>query len=629
MISGIPTLRQHLEIFQQTFSNALTGESPQSQQPNHIHTLLRPHQRACVSRMDILENKLKYGYPIENQIFFSSYGFLSDPDGVGKTLTVLSHISHKSNERMNTLTNPTTLPNPLHLHPSSTSSCFSLAEVKPETLYDNLIVVSHTVFRQWQDTILNSTNLNAFFIKTVKNLDDDSLLNNLRTSHCTLISNTLLPYFLTNLEARNHRPIWRRVFFDDADTIKIPSSCKQIPALFTWFITGHFENVMFSNQCYHSYLTRQLPEDFINTLCPELQQQVRNSVTNHPNTTFFRTNSHGYFLQFIKNIHPLRGNLVIRSSPDFIQESIQFPELRRQTIRCLTPERYRLVENVLPESVAEILHAGDISGALVALGVTTHTPLTLVEAVTQYKRKELENNKALLEEVLQEGMSETEEALIKLREEIRKQEEDLLNLEIRLTNVSKDSCAICFDNPENTCITPCCSRSFCASCILEWMTRVPSCPLCRKSFHANELLQIGSECKIIERGAKQEGLLKKHQEFVKLFQENPNGRFIVYSKYDNPFISIRPRHYREMNMNMLSGNKDQIANTLSDFENGYVKVLFINSRSSSAGINIPSATHIIFWHKMSEEEEKNIISRAYCLGRTQPLQSITLLHERE
>jgi hypothetical protein len=629
MISVIPTLRQHLEIFQQTFSNALTNESSQAQQPNHILTPLRPHQKACVARMDFLENKLKYGYPIQNQILFSGYGFLSDPDGVGKTLTALSYISQKTNQQLATITNPTALPNPLLLHPSSSSACFSLAEIKPEIVYENLIVVSHTVFRQWQDTITNSTNLHPFFIKTIKNLDDDSLLDHLQASHLTLISNTLLPAFLTNLEARNHKPIWKRVFFDDADTIKIPSSCKQVPALFTWFITSHFENILFSNQCYHSYITRQLSDDFISTLCPELQQQVRQSIANHPNTTFFRCNSHSYFQSFIKNTHPLRGNLVVRCFPDFLQESIQFPELRRLTLRCRTPARHRLVENALPAPVAEILHAGDISGALVALGVSTHTPLTLVEAVTQYKRKELENNKALLEEVLQEGISDTDEAVVKLCRDIQKQEEEIVSIQTRLANVSKESCAICFDSPESTCITPCCSRSFCTSCILEWMSRVASCPLCRTSFHPNELLHLGNECRIIEREPREEALLKKHEQFVKLFNETPNGKFIVYSKYDNPFISIPSRYFRNMNMTFLSGNKDQIANILSDFERGYIKVLFVNPRTSIAGINIPSATHILFWHKIVEEDEKNIISRAYCLGRTQPLHCITLLNERE
>ena len=99
--------------------------------------------------------------------------------------------------------------------------------------------------------------------------------------------------------------------------------------------------------------------------------------------------------------------------------------------------------------------------------------------------------------------------------------------------------------------------------------------------------------------------------------------YYILISFLNPYLTI---YY---NISFLQGNKDAIANTLADFENGYINILFINNSSYIAGLNIPSATHIVLWHKMQEDIEKNIIGTAYCLGRQAPLSCVTLLHERE
>jgi SNF2 family DNA or RNA helicase len=79
----------------------------------------------------------------------------------------------------------------------------------------------------------------------------------------------------------------------------------------------------------------------------------------------------------------------------------------------------------------------------------------------------------------------------------------------------------------------------------------------------------------------------------------------------------------------LNGNKDVIAHTLAEFKDGSIRVLLLDSRNAAAGLNIPSATHVILLHKMLHEEEKQILGRAYRLGREGPLNFIKLLHERE
>jgi hypothetical protein len=516
-----------------------------------------------------------------------------------------------------------------NLHPSSTAACFSIApHTASQNVYDSLIVVPHTIYKQWQDTIENHTTLKAHFLKSQRDLDKDNLLTSLESSHCTLISNTLLQSFLTNLQARTQpqQPSWRRVFFDEADTIKISGGCQKPIANMTWYVTASYTNMLCVNQYYHSYIIRQLTPPILESLDPEIQEMLQHYVNNHPNVTFFRTTSSNYFTD-IRSSHPLRGHLVVKSSKTFLDQSIQLPPLHQQILRCQTPLTQQLLDQAIPPETETLLHAGDISGALMSLGVSSHTPLTIVDAVTEFRKKELDRLKRLYTFKEQEtyiSAQAKETALAALQYKIQTAEQQLQSLQKRIEEATKESCSICFETPSEPVLTPCCSKMFCGSCILSWMTRTPACPLCRKAFHPSELKRIGQEYK----GTKT-ALPKKIDALLQILQENPNGKFLIFSRYENPLLSIQETIQEHYPTGNLQGNKDAISRILSDFHTGRYKILLLNSRQAAAGMNIPSATHVILLHKMGMEEEKQILGRAYRLGRTAPLHFIKLLHQRE
>ena len=79
----------------------------------------------------------------------------------------------------------------------------------------------------------------------------------------------------------------------------------------------------------------------------------------------------------------------------------------------------------------------------------------------------------------------------------------------------------------------------------------------------------------------------------------------------------------------LKGNKDGIASTLRQFQGGDVRCLLLNSHYAGSGLNITAATHVVLLHAMTHEEEKQILGRAYRMGRTEPLHFIKLLHQDE
>ena len=75
--------------------------------------------------------------------------------------------------------------------------------------------------------------------------------------------------------------------------------------------------------------------------------------------------------------------------------------------------------------------------------------------------------------------------------------------------------------------------------------------------------------------------------------------------------------------------KDVIQATLGAFQKGTLRCLLLNSVHAGAGLTITAATHIILLHAMNIEEEKQILGRAYRLGRKEPLNVYKLVHQDE
>ena len=204
----------------------------------------------------------------------------------------------------------------------------------------------------------------------------------------------------------------------------------------------------------------------------------------------------------------------------------------------------------------------------------------------------------------------------------------------RLQNVATELCGICYDEPLPATLTPCCNQIFCGRCLLMSLEKNPECPMCRGTIQAKRLIMIGpggtkpsAEAAMDVDEVKP---LKKHEALLKLIQENPTGKFLVFSRYDNPFDQISAACSAEgITIRQVKGNKDVVNAIINSFETGQTRVLYLNSIYSGAGLNIVSATHVVLLHAMGSEEQKQIVGRAYRLGRTADLNVVRLLHPGE
>lgn len=581
--------------------------------------------------MALQETNLTNGLDVSGEKLFSSWALLGDSVGVGKSLMIMGHIADMKEKKTVLKSIPVVSPyvSPM-LFSIKEKVCTDLSEAPP------LLIVPHTLFRQWTSYIKEQSSLKPFLVPTKRVLDSDQFFTKLFSSDLILISNTLAKSFLEKIST--HKIRFQRVYIDEADSIKL---CRdEYPVTyFTWLVTASWPSILFSNHgsaiyFYYSQLNRICSEeskyhpDLKRAYLPMLRNANPSSVFHERYITYSR-----YILEHFSLGHPLRGNLVVRCSEEFIRNSISLPPLYRTNILCRPSLSQQIVSDAISPDVRTLLHAGDTEGALTILGVQSDSPLTVIQAVTENRMKELDRLKKTYEfkaSIPYATPKAKEEALINLTVKISHLEEQIKNIKERIENFQHEICPICFDEPTESLLTKCCSRIFCATCILTSLTRKLECPLCRTLTHPSHLRKISLESSTSMAPIPREEIPKKREALLKLLRDNPDGKFLIFSRYDNPFIQIQSEiEALNIQVKQVKGTKDSIQATLNAFSNGSVKCLLLNSLHAGAGLTITSATHVILLHKMDLDEEKQITGRAYRMGRKQPLHLYRLLHPDE
>jgi hypothetical protein len=309
--------------------------------------------------------------------------------------------------------------------------------------------------------------------------------------------------------------------------------------------------------------------------------------------------------------------------------------LHRSNVICRAPLTQRIVSAAVPAEVQQLLHGGDIAGAISALGVKTEDATSLIDAVTLNLKKELKRLRdtyAFKESQEYATAQSKDNALKSLDEKIKRTEESIKNIQDRIEGFKNEMCPICYDEPSQPLVTPCCSRVFCGQCILTCITRSPACPMCRTQIPIKGLTKfvLKKEETVIVEAEPAEQLEKKSDALLRIFKENPEGRFLVFGRYDNPFTAIEDGVASlGLRVKQLKGNKDSVASTLRAFQSGDLRCLLLNSHYAGSGLNITAATHVILLHAMTHEEEKQILGRSQRLGRKDPLTFIKLLNKDE
>lgn len=631
-----------LHVLNDGYRYSLDSNSEQAAQPEDIKVQLRPHQKSVLFEMTQRELLLQNGLDSSGEKLFCRYGILGDGVGIGKSLMVLGHIA-----RLKTY-------DPVQsyriLSEYSNSMIYSIKEevyAKDISSAGCLIVVPHTLYKQWETYIKDQTKLSFYGVKTKKFIEKEKWQADRMTSKdVVLVSNTLYGKFQAIVS--QEKITWKRVFFDEADTIYIPSTNETPTTKFVWLISASWPNLLMPNMnlyyTYNQYSTYLQPNNqHLDSQLVQLVQawrQDRNTVYSFLNIHYHMV-SLSFFRPYIGYAHKLRGRCVVRCRDEFIQESVAMPPLYTRNILCKPSVAQRIVANAISSDVRQLLHAGDYAGALQAVGANFQDSKSLIQAVTENRLKEIDRLQKTYEfksSIEYASPQQKENALKHLRTKIEGLQEQVKSIRERIENYKDEICPICFDEPQSATLVPCCHRLFCGGCILTSLAGKTSCPLCRSTIVPQQLKPIADKQKqtATERtptAAPQEPLRKIEQLLQLLhtgMQNNPNARFLIFSRFDNPLTQIT-QELSVMNIQaaQVQGNKDVIHRMLKQFDQGQLRVLSLNSIMAGAGMNITSATHVILLHAMNHEEEKQILGRAYRMGRKEPLEVIRLLHPDE
>jgi hypothetical protein len=641
---GFQPLIDKINVLNKVYTTSLDENSLKAKQPDQITVKLKAHQLAMLNAMKEKEENCLNGLKIsDEEMFYSRFGVLGDNVGSGKSLVVLAHIANTKNNYIDNLT---------YFHKETTPLLYSTyTKSYKDISMANLLLVPHFLYKQWEQYCKEYTTLNVCYCKNKSFFNKGNPKDNIVNSDIVLCSNTL--YKELSVYVYDNKIKWNRAYIDEADNIHLSSTNIKINAQFTWFITATWYSLMIDS-IYASKRTLQLLIAYINEYKNNrrINEYSDQTLLNETRVEYFKQMLHPdlvnillkdeliriesnwasckYFRDFINNNY-LHHNIIIRCTNSFREQSILLPSMSDERIICEPTNDYKIINSHVSQQIRNMLNAGDIDGAMNSLGIHSHEQTSLIDAVTKSHSKDLERLEATYEFKRQLEYATPhakEEALKSLENKIKTLRDSIQILKDRISNPNLQECAICYSEIEEPLITPCCNQIFCASCILTSLTHIPSCPLCRSVINANNLKSINSGKKLQKSLPER---LTKQKALINVLKNNPNGKFLIFSHYENPFIFIE-NEIKQLGINVgqIKGNKYAIDNMIKKFTNGDISVLLINSNSTSTGLNLDSATHIIFYHgNMDIQEEHQIIGRANRLGRTTSLNIIRLLYPTE
>lgn len=617
------------------YCKVLTDNNPRSPQPNDIRLKLKEHQltmlNACLTLEESLTNPIQVNNTNINREIQTQIGIIGDNVGSGKTLSVLSLIAARPELKLKQ-----------NLRYKTSGFVTIKDTYNDEDTYKpyNIIVVPHTITKQWEDALDKHTSLKYICVKNKKTMDKFVELfdkDEVPDYSIIVIGSTKYRdmYHLSLKQWDCSKFKYSRILFDEADTIKTPA-CDTINASFTWFITSTYHSLVFpkGQRIYtNRHKTRfsfNYEYGYNNPNNPDPCQYSYWFSSGLKHTGFIRNTMNSIDESIVKHI-------VLRNHNDFVKSSFRLPELVMEIIKCKTPLALMVLNNNVSPEIINHINGGDIKGAIELVNCTKVSEKDLIQGATQELTTQLENKKLELQMKSQMTYSSErakKDAIMKIKIVIMNIEKKIKSIHNKLNE--SNTCTICYDDVSNDTITPCCKSKFCFECISTWLCGGnQTCPFCRHKISMESLIVV-SEGAAAPAPVKDE-LLSKLKNLDLLIErrkkEEANLKMLIFSDYDNSFGEITGElEKHNLKYNMIKGSGSTITKTISNFKKtgiDSIDVLMLNADFCGAGINLENATDIVFYHMMTTSKTKQVIGRGQRPGRKQPLKVWKLCYENE
>lgn len=559
-------LFEKLVVLNTIYNNTLTTTKLQPQ-TSVIKTELLPHQKILVNGMHIYRDKMTRGFLYENHAINGKIGIIGDGAGTGKTLSILAYLASQI----------ATYPRITCELTNNSSKYFFSHEINQlnDKLSTNLIIVPHSLFNQWRQEITQHTTMQFVAVETRRMLRGTDLSQNMINSTFILTTNKCYKY--VQEYADQHRIQWNNIFIDEASSIYINSSDPALKFQFLWLVTNNWLPLVFKNPTIVKNNLYHLKDRII--INPELESWLLDNSNIHYEGQLV---SSSFLKDYLPFFHQNRGFTVLRNSTDLINNSLKLPKITYENYNCRTNISinslisYYLARNIEPNITSE-----NISNLFQALNVEF-----------------LNINDYLI------SQSTQKHSLIKRK-------------------VYDRECIICLENAEYPTIVNCCYNVYCGKCLLKNTIITHKCPTCR------EPLSVQNMCCLKEDSHHINSIKNKTEYCLDILQKNINGRFIIYSSFDNIYYQLFEEIDRlGLKAERLESNLFSLLKTVKNFQEGHTNILFVSNIDLIRGISLSSTSHLIFFHELPVCELKQIlIHSAQRIGRVQPLKIIHLNSE--
>lgn len=529
----------------------------QVEQPREFKVNLYPHQLRSIFMMEKMEREKEIVYPTYS--IKTCLGINADITGYGKTLSMIGLVLRNKME-WDLSKDFEIVKSYSYCNDTITKNYFYRYKKSNTTI----VLTTSAIVNQWYREFLKTT-MNVFKLNLKKDLD-------INPDDWDVIIAT--PSMFNLFMDKHKDKVWKRFIFDEPTVLKIPAM-RPIKAGFTWFVTA-------------------TPYDLLH-----------------------RRRGRGYLCSITNDISHIDflNTLIIKNDDAFVVQSFTMPPTKHLYYECFSP-MHKVVSGLVDSKIASMIEAGNISGAIQALGGSEST--NIADLVRKRTEDELED----IKDKIKKWINRQDEEKVKYWKEKEVQVlNKIKNLESRIQSMIRENCPICYECVRDPLLEPGCQNVFCGKCLFSWLESNNSCPMCRQHIDKSKLTYLKlEEIKEIEN---EEKIEKPHKQdlVLEIIQKSDTAsRFIIYSEYNETFEIIKETlNKAKISFIEIKGSSQTRDSKLTKFRDGKVKVAFLNSRTDSAGINMQETTDIILYHTMSEAMTQQIIGRANRIGRNQPL----------
>lgn len=614
-------------------SIVLDQTCPKETQPKDIKIPLKQHQLSLLHKCRELEDSSHNPIIINNETnnteseLKSKFGIIGDIVGSGKTLTILALISKQP-----LLKNK--LPRVIH---KGIVSCSEISLEEQNVLPYNVIIVPHTIFKQWKSVIEDLTDLKFYGINNKKTLIkfkeifSSEETSNTFDSQIILISNTRFHEFMyIKTDYWNSSNMISRYIFDEADMLKV-TGYNIINSSFIWFVSSSYKTLL-SPYCTTLWKNPNTgsTQHYYNLHTNHTQKHISGGLT---------------YSGLIKNImtniasfpHYYKKHLILRNAEEYVRTAFNLPAYIQQVIKCKTPYYLNVITQSVSQDIINHINAGDLKGAIDKINCPKFSEKDLIKGITHNLEVKLKNLYIELEmksKMTYSSKKAKKESIENIHTKMKDIELKIMSIKDKLQ--SSDKCPICYDDVCNISVSPCCNTKYCFECISTWLHQNKHCPFCRAAIDFNSLI-IVSEEETLSKKKKKEELVDKLDNLTKLIEnqiKNPKFKMLIFSEYNSSFEPIETI-LKEFNINYsnVMGTTNTINKTIrlyKDFESpDKIDVLLLNANYCANGMNLENSSDIVLYHSMNKDRTTQIIGRGQRPGRVETLNVWHLCYENE